>query len=98
MREDWTPCVYMLASRRNGTLYLGVTTNLARRVWEHKTGTGSSFARKYGVAMLVWYETFDEVSAAIAREKAMKKWRRAWKIKRIEAMNPHWRDLYETLI
>jgi len=97
MREAWIPCVYILASRRNGTLYLGVTTNLPRRVWEHKTGIGSGFARKYGVAMLVWYETFEEISLAIAREKAMKKWRRAWKIKRIEAVNPDWCDLYETL-
>ena len=97
MREDWVPCVYMLASRRNGTLYLGVTTNLARRVWEHRSGIGSAFARKYGVAMLVWYETYEEISVAIAREKAMKKWRRAWKLALIEQMNPDWRDLYETL-
>jgi len=97
MREDWTPCVYILASRRKGTLYLGVTTNLARRVWEHKIGIGSSFARKYSVALLVWYETFEEISLAIAREKAMKTWRRAWKIKRTAAVNPDWHDLYETL-
>lgn len=97
MGEDWIPCVYMLASRRNGTLYLGVTTNLAQRVWEHRNGIGSAFARKYGVAMLVWYETHEEISVAIAREKAMKKWRRAWKLALIEQMNPDWRDLYETL-
>jgi len=97
MREGWIPCVYMLARRRNGTLYLGVTTNLARRVWEHRNAIGSAFARRYGVDMLVWYETYEEISVAIAREKAMKKWRRAWKLELIEQMNPDWRDLYETL-
>lgn len=88
--------VYILASRRNGTLYVGVTNDLSRRVWQHREGTGSGFTKKYGVTMLVWYEHFDQVLDAIACEKKLKRWRRAWKLARIEAFNPDWRDLYET--
>ena len=89
--------VYLLASRRQGTLYLGVTNNLSRRVWEHKTKVFTGFSAKYGVDRLVWYETYERIDEAIAREKALKKWRRAWKIQLIEEMNPEWTDLYATL-
>lgn len=88
--------VYILASRRNGTLYVGVTNDLSRRVWQHREGTGSRFTKKYGVTMLVWYEHFYRIDDAIACEKKLKRWRRAWKLARIEAFNPDWRDLYET--
>jgi len=90
--------VYILASGRNGTLYTGVTTNLLRRAWEHREGVLEGFTRKYGVHRLVWYETHGPVLEAIAREKAIKRWRRAWKIALIEAGNPLWRDLYEDLV
>ncbi|MEQ8433817.1 MAG: GIY-YIG nuclease family protein [Oceanicaulis sp.] len=86
-----------MASRRNGTLYVGVTSDLPRRVFEHREGVGSAFVGKYSVTQLVWYENHDEMSLAISREKAIKKWNRAWKLQLIEAANPHWRDLYETL-
>src|SRR3990167_9589901 len=88
---------YILASHRNGTLYVGVTNNLAHRVWQHREGKGSAFAKKYGVTMLVWYESFAQVHDAIACEKRLKRWRRAWKLKLIEEMNRGWRDLYDTL-
>ena len=89
--------VYLLASRRNGTLYLGVTNNLSRRVWEHKTKAASGFSSRYGVDQLVWYEAYDRIDEGIAREKDIKKWRRAWKLRLIEEMNPAWDDLYERL-
>jgi putative endonuclease len=85
--------VYLLASQRNGTLYLGVTSDLARRLLEHQSGVGSKFAARYGVRRLVWYEEHDLVADAIAREKAVKKWPRAWKIRLIEENNPHWHDI-----
>jgi putative endonuclease len=88
---------YILASRRNGTLYIGVTNDLAYRVWQHREGKGSAFARKHGVTMLVWYEAFGQILDAIACEKRLKRWRRAWKLELIEKMNRDWRDLYETL-
>ena len=89
--------VYLLASRRYGTLYVGVTNSLSRRVAEHKAGGGLSFTTKYKVHRLVWYEEYDRIDKAIAREKALKKWRRDWKIRLIEDMNPDWSDLYPTL-
>jgi putative endonuclease len=89
--------VYLLASRRYGTLYLGVTNDLARRTWEHKTKVHNGFSSKYGVDKLVWYEVFDQINEAIAREKSMKKWRRDWKLRLIEKFNPSWLDLYSTL-
>jgi len=89
--------VYIMASRRNGTLYVGVTNNVARRAYEHRNGVGAAFTCKYGVRRLVWYENYADVNEAIAREKRLKKWRRAWKLELIEAMNPDWADLYETL-
>ncbi|MBI2623227.1 MAG: GIY-YIG nuclease family protein [Candidatus Liptonbacteria bacterium] len=90
-------CVYILASRRNGTLYIGVTSNLKKRVYEHKHGVVEGFTKKYGVHMLVYYECTSDVKSAIAREKQLKKWRRAWKIKLIEEQNPRWKDLYDEL-
>jgi putative endonuclease len=92
------PCVYMLASQRNGTLYIGVTSDLVRRVWEHKQDFVEGFTRKYGVHVLVWYEQHEDMHTAIAREKALKEWKRAWKLELIEKMNPEWKDLYEGLV
>ncbi len=86
--------VYILASRRNGTLYTGVTNDLLRRCYQHRSGIGSRFARRYGVKLLVYFETIENVRQAIRREKAIKSWPRAWKVDLIEARNPTWRDLY----
>ncbi len=91
------PCVYLLASRRNGTLYIGVTSNLIKRVWEHKENFVEGFTKKYAVHDLVWYEQHETMAAAIAREKALKEWKRAWKLELIEQANPDWKDLYESL-
>ncbi|WP_334179877.1 GIY-YIG nuclease family protein [Pseudoxanthomonas sp.] len=90
-----TPCVYILASQRNGTLYIGVTSDLASRVWHHKNDQVAGFTRRYRVHTLVWYETHETMPSAIAREKALKEWKRAWKIKLIEDMNPYWHDLVD---
>ena len=87
--------VYIMASGRNGTLCIGVTADLARRVWQHRTGTGSEFVRKYRVTRLVHAERFEEINAARARERAMKAWKRAWKVALIETTNPEWRDLWD---
>lgn len=92
------PCVYLLASRRNGTLYTGVTSSLTKRIWEHRNNFVEGFTKKYGVHTLVWYELHETMEAAIQREKAIKNWKRAWKIKMIEEMNPEWRDLYPDLL
>ena len=92
------PCVYIMASQRNGTLYVGVTSDLLKRVWEHKSDFVEGFTRKYGVHALVWYEVHEEMASAISREKALKEWRRNWKLELIEVMNPEWRDLYEDLL
>lgn len=92
------PAVYMLASKRNGTLYIGVTSNLIRRVWEHKNDLMDGFTKKYQVHLLVWYELHETMDSAISREKAMKNWKRAWKISRIETVNPDWKDLYQSLL
>ena len=94
MRE---PCVYIMASRRNGTLYTGVTASLERRVQQHREGSGSTFAKPYGCRTLVWYERYERIVDAIAREKQIKGGSRARKIALIQAMNPEWRDLYESL-
>jgi putative endonuclease len=93
-----TYCVYIMASRRNGTLYIGVTNDLARRVFEHKEGALPGFTKRYGVKLLVHVETTDDIRAAIQREKNLKKWPRAWKIALIERDNPDWRDLYGDLV
>ena len=86
--------VYILASRKNGVLYVGVTNDLARRVWEHRAGKASAFTKKYMVNRLVWCEGFVDVRDAIATEKRIKKWRRGWKMNTIEAASPEWKDLY----
>lgn len=86
--------VYITASQRHGTLYLGVTSNLSQRVWQHKNKTFRGFSARYGVDRLVWYEAYDSIDEAITREKALKKWHRDWKIRLIEEMNPDWQDLY----
>jgi putative endonuclease len=92
------PCVYILASRRNGTLYIGVTRDLARRVWEHRVGEINGFARHYHVERLVFAEFHETMLEAILREKRIKKWRRAWKLELIERQNPQWRDLYADVL
>ena len=89
--------VYILASQRNGTLYIGQTDSISRRVWEHKTGAKLGFAGKHGVDRLVYYEVFEGREAAFARERAMKKWRRVWKLDLIERLNPNWADLFDDL-
>ena len=91
------PCVYLLASKRNGTLYVGVTSDLIKRIWEHKSHVVDCFTKKYQVDHLVWYEIHETMESAIQREKAIKEWQRAWKLKLIEEFNPDWRDLYGTL-
>ncbi len=90
--------VYMLASRRNGTLYVGVTNDLARRVGEHKDKTVPGFTKQYEIGLLVWYESFGDINDAIAREKQIKGWNRAWKIRLIEKENSGWNDLADRLI
>ncbi|MDE2111422.1 MAG: GIY-YIG nuclease family protein [Alphaproteobacteria bacterium] len=89
--------VYILASKRNGTLYIGVTNDLARRVWEHREGLAPGFTKKYSVKTLVYYETFDDINAAIHRETRLKKYKREWKINLIQQNNVEWRDLSEEL-
>ncbi len=88
---------YILASRKNGTLYIGVTSNLIKRVWEHKYDHADSFTRKYGVHTLVHFEGFDDIRTAIEREKQLKRWHPQWKINLIEEHNPDWKDLYSGL-
>ncbi len=92
---DKTYYVYLLASARNGTLYVGVTNDLVRRVWEHKEGAVPGFTKQHGIHMLVYFEACNDAAAAISREKTIKGWSRQWKINRIEETNPMWRDLYE---
>jgi putative endonuclease len=89
--------VYMLASNRNGTLYIGMTDDLIRRVWMHREGTLSGFTKQHNVTMLVWYEQHATRESAFQRERRMKKWKRMWKLREIEAMNPDWRDLYDEI-
>ena len=92
------PCVYILASRRNGTLYVGVTSDLVKRVWEHQNNMVDSFTKRYGVHALVWFEQHATMESAIAREKAIKEWKRRWKLDLIEHQNPEWRDLYPGVV
>ncbi len=89
--------VYILTSQRNGTLYVGVTSDLVRRVWEHRQNLVEGFTQRYGVHCLVYYEVYDDIRDAIIREKRLKKWDRAWKLRLIEGVNPTWDDLYERL-
>ena len=88
------PCVYMLASEKYGTLYIGVTSDLIKRVWEHKNDVVAGFTKQYGVHTLVWFEQHATMESAISREKALKAWKRDWKLNLIEATNAGWRDLY----
>jgi len=90
--------VYILASQKDGTLYIGVTSNLIQRIWEHKHGIKSGFTSRYRIVHLVWYETYEDIQAAIVREKQLKRWNRAWKIRMIEETNPTWRDLWDELV
>ncbi len=92
------PCVYIMASSRNGTLYIGVTSDLVKRAWQHKNEIIKGFTEKYTVHLLVWYEVHENMESAISREKALKKWNRIWKLRLIEQFNPEWQDLYEQLI
>jgi len=92
------PCVYILASARNGTLYTGVTSDLVKRVWEHKNDLTEGFTKRYSVHTLVWFEVHTEMEPAISREKVIKSWKRRWKLDLIEATNPSWRDLYPDLL
>ena len=91
------PCVYILASRPRGTLYIGVTSNLVQRVWHHKNDLVAGFTKRYRVHTLVWYEAHESMENAITREKMLKKWNRAWKIELIEKGNPSWKDLYHEI-
>ena len=97
MQRDFGPAVYLLASRRNGTLYVGVTSNLIARIHQHREGLLPGFTREYGVKMLVWFEQHATMESAILREKRIKKWNRKWKLELIEKDNPGWRDLSEDL-
>ncbi len=92
------PCVYILASHRNGTLYVGVTSDLLKRIWEHKYDVVEGYTKKYKVHTLVWYEMHVTMDAAIRAEKALKEWKRSWKLELIEEKNPEWKDLYEELL
>jgi putative endonuclease len=92
-----TPRIYILASKRNGTLYTGVTSNVVRRVWEHKSGKMEGFTKRYGVKLLIYLEMPVTMEAAILREKHIKVWKRAWKIELIRRDNPNWRDLYDEI-
>jgi putative endonuclease len=89
--------VYILANARNGTLYTGMTSNLAQRIWQHRQSVAEEFTTKYGVKKLVYYEVHDNPESAITREKQIKKWRRVWKLDLIESRNPDWKDLYELI-
>jgi len=91
------PCVYILASERNGTIYIGVTSDLIKRIWQHKNDLADGFTKKYRVHQLVWYESHPTMESAIKREKALKNWHRIWKIRIIEDMNPDWLDLSHQL-
>ena len=89
--------VYFMTNTRNGILYAGVTSNLPKRAWEHREGVAEGFTKRYGLKMLVYYECFDDIREAIRREKAIKHWPRAWKVRLIHGMNPEWDDLYNSL-
>ncbi len=90
--------VYLLASSRYGTLYTGVTSDLVKRAWQHREKLVNGFTKKYDIKTLAWYEIHEDVMAAITREKQIKKWNRAWKIKLIQELNPRWEDLYDSIV
>jgi putative endonuclease len=89
--------VYIMASKRNGTIYIGSTSNLAQRAFQHRDGSGDGFTKRHGCKMLVWYEAHAAIDGARLREMQMKKWKRMWKLSEIERTNPEWYDLYDTL-
>ncbi|MGO8944819.1 MAG: GIY-YIG nuclease family protein [Syntrophobacteraceae bacterium] len=91
------PAVYILASKKNGTLCIGVTSNLVKRIWEHRNNLVTGFTECYGVHNLVWYVPHESMESAIQREKQLKEWKRSWKMRLIESTNPNWEDLYHTL-
>ena len=92
------PCVYIITNKRNGTLYAGVTSDLPKRIWEHKNKVVKGFSERYGLNKLVWYEVHETMGSAILQEKTIKNWTRNHKLKKIETMNPDWRDLFEEII
>ncbi len=95
---DKQPAVYMLANKKRGTLYIGVTSDLVKRIWEHKTNVVEGFTHRYGVHRLVWYELHGTMAFAIERETVLNNWNRSWKLKLIEADNPDWQELYDTIL
>jgi putative endonuclease len=95
--KEKTPSIYIVASKRNGTLYTGVTSDLPGRIWQHRNGAVEGFSKKYGCKILVWYEVHSSMEAAITREKQIKEWHRKWKLRLIEESNPNWDDLYDSL-
>jgi len=95
---DRQPAIYILASGRNGTLYVGVTSDLRKRIWQHREHLVEGFTQKYSVTRLVWYELADTMEAAILREKQLKKWKRRWKLELIEQGNPYWNDLWQQIV
>ena len=97
MGTNKQPAVYILASRKNGTLYVGVTSDLVKRVWKHKNDIIEGFTKRHGIHQLVWYEIHETMESAIQRKKRVKGWKRAWKLKLIESFNSEWRDLYQTI-
>ena len=98
MHGERIPCVYILASQPRGTLYIDVTSNLPARVWQHKNDQAEGFTKKYRIHTLVWYEVHGEMESAILREKALKAWKREWKLELVETANPDWRDLYDDIL
>ncbi len=92
------PAVYILASQRNGTLYIGVTSDLVQRIWQHKNDVFEGFTKEYNVHLLVYFELHEDMENAIIREKRLKKWNRDWKLRLIEEKNPDWKDLYDSLL
>ncbi len=92
------PAVYILASKRNGTLYIDVTSDLVKRLWEHKTKVVGGFTKRYGFDQLVWYELHGSMESAIERKKRQKEWKRKWKLELIESANPDWQDLYHVIV
>jgi len=95
---DRQPAVYILANKRNGTLYVGVTSDLIKRIWEHKNNVVKGFTERYSVHQLIWYELHETMESAIRKEKMLKNWKRVWKLELIERNNPNWQDLYGTII
>ena len=91
------PAVYILANKRNGTLYVGVTSDLIKRIWQHKTNAVKGFTERYSIHQLVWYELHETMDSAIRKEKVLKNWKRVWKLELIEKNNPDWQDLYGTI-